>query len=58
MRRGETIYGIARRYHVSTDSVLRWNHVGVLTTGQRLVIYRGSKPRKAASAIKVSATQQ
>src|SRR4029077_11206742 len=55
VRKGETLYGISRRYHVSTDSLLRWNHVGVLTTGQRLIVYRGSaKPRKSA-AIKVSA---
>jgi membrane-bound lytic murein transglycosylase D len=59
VRKGETLYGIARRYHVSTDSLLRWNHVGVLTTGQRLVIYRGSaKPRKPANAIKVSTAQK
>ncbi|HEY6242048.1 MAG TPA: transglycosylase SLT domain-containing protein [Burkholderiales bacterium] len=58
VRKGETLYGISRRYHVSTDSLLRWNHVGTLTTGQRLVIYRGSaKTRKAASPIKISAVQ-
>jgi len=58
VRKGETLYGIARRYHVSTDSLLRWNHVGVLTTGQRLVIYRGSsKTRKPANPIKLSAVQ-
>ena len=56
MRKGETLYGIARRYHVSTDSLLRWNHVGVLTTGQRLVIYRSSaKTRKTANPIKLTA---
>jgi membrane-bound lytic murein transglycosylase D len=59
VRKGETLYGISRRYHVSTDSLLRWNHVGVLTTGQRLIVYRtSSKPRKSASPIKVSATQK
>ena len=59
VRKGETLYGIARRYHVSTDSLLRWNHVGVLTTGQRLVIYRGpARARKPAASIKVSAAQQ
>jgi membrane-bound lytic murein transglycosylase D len=59
VRKGETLYGIARRYHVSTDSLLRWNHVGVLTTGQRLVIYRApSKTRKSASPIKLSAVQK
>jgi len=40
VRKGETLYGISRRYHVSTDSLRRWNHIGVLTTGQKLVIYR------------------
>ena len=58
VRKGETLYGIARRYHVSTDSLLRWNHVGVLTTGQRLVIYRSSsKTRKPASPLKISAAE-
>ena len=58
VRKGETLYGIARRYHVSTDSLLRWNHVGVLTTGQRLVIYRPGKARRPASALKVSSVQK
>jgi hypothetical protein len=58
VRKDETLYGIARRYHVSTDSLLRWNHVGVLTTGQRLVVYRGpSKSRKPANPVKISSTQ-
>ena len=59
VRRGETVYGIARRYHVSTDSLLRWNHVGVLTTGQRLVIYRSpSRARKPANPLKISAAAE
>jgi membrane-bound lytic murein transglycosylase D len=57
VRKGETLYGIARRYHVSTDSLLRWNHVGVLTTGQRLVIFRSSKARKPANPLKISAAE-
>ena len=58
VRKGETLYGISRRYHVSTDSLLRWNHVGVLTTGQRLIIYRGpAKTRKPANPVKISAVQ-
>ena len=58
VRKGETLYGIARRYHVSTDSLLRWNHVGVLTTGQRLIVYRGpARARKPAASIKVSASR-
>ena len=58
VRKGETLYGISRRYRVSTDSLLRWNHVGVLTTGQRLIIYRASaKARKPANPVKISAAQ-
>lgn len=52
VKKGDTLYGISRRFGVSTDSLLRWNHVGVLTTGQRLVIYRGSaKTRKPAAPV-------
>ena len=58
VRKGETLYGISRRYRVSTDSLLRWNHVGVLTTGQRLIIYRSpAKARKPVNPVKVSAAQ-
>ena len=58
VRKGETLYGISRRYRVSTDSLLRWNHVGVLTTGQRLIIYRApAKARKPVNPVKVSAAQ-
>ncbi len=58
VRKGETLYGISRRYRVGTDSLLRWNHVGVLTTGQRLIIYRApAKARKPANPVKISAAQ-
>ena len=58
VRKGETLYGISRRYRVSTDSLLRWNHVGVLTTGQRLFIYRApAKARKPVTPVKISASQ-
>jgi membrane-bound lytic murein transglycosylase D len=56
VRKGETLYGISKRYRVSTDSLLRWNHIGTLTTGQRLIIYRG-KVRTSARPVKISATQ-
>jgi len=49
--KGETLYGIARRYRVSTDSLRRWNHIGVLTTGQRLYIYRGSARARKISSV-------
>lgn len=52
VKKGDTLYGISRRFGVSTDSLLRWNHVGVLTTGQRLVVYRNSgKARKPAAPV-------
>ena len=58
VKKGETLYGISRRYRVSTDSLLRWNHVGVLTTGQRLIIYRApAKARKPVNPVKISAVQ-
>ncbi len=59
VRKGETLYGISRRYHVSTDNLRRWNHIGVLTTGQRLIIYgRGSGgARKPVQPVKISAVQ-
>src|SRR6266581_2587935 len=58
VRKGETLYGISRRYRVSTDSLLRWNHVGVLTTGQRLIIHRASaKARKPVNPVKISSAQ-
>jgi membrane-bound lytic murein transglycosylase D len=58
VRKGETLYGIARRYHVTTDSLRRWNHIGVLTTGQRLRIYgRGpGKVGKVERAVRISGT--
>ena len=59
VRKGETLYGISRRYHVSTDSLRRWNHIGVLTTGQKLIIYgRGSGgTRKPVQPVKISAAR-
>ena len=58
VKKGETLYGISRRYRVSTDSLLRWNHVGVLTTGQRLIIYRAPvKARKPVNPVKISSDQ-
>jgi len=58
VKKGETLYGISRRYRVSTDSLLRWNHVGVLTTGQRLIVYRApAKARKPANPVKISAAR-
>ena len=59
VRKGETLYGISKRYHVSTDSLRGWNHIGVLTTGQKLIIYgRGSGgTRKPVQPVKISAAR-
>jgi membrane-bound lytic murein transglycosylase D len=59
VRKGDTVYGISRRYHVSTNNLIRWNHIGMLTTGQKLVIYghggHAKKTRKPArGVVKVS----
>jgi membrane-bound lytic murein transglycosylase D len=40
VRRGETAWGIARRYGVSVKDLQRWNRIGAhLMAGQRLVIF-------------------
>jgi len=40
VRRGETEWGIARRYGVTIKDLRRWNHIGRhLMAGQRLVIF-------------------
>jgi membrane-bound lytic murein transglycosylase D len=38
VKRGDTLYQIARRYRVSIDDLRRWNKIGRLLAGQRLVI--------------------
>jgi peptidoglycan lytic transglycosylase D len=46
VRRGETLGGIARHYHVSTTSLKRRNHNSTLIhPGQRLVVAGGLVPR-------------
>jgi len=64
---GETLPGIAGRYRVSVDDLRRWNKIGRLAAGQRLIIQAKTaaarpkasgktikgKPRKQASGSKV-----
>ena len=38
VKNGDTLVTIARRYRVSTDDLRRWNQIGRLAAGQRLVI--------------------
>lgn len=46
VRRGETLYSIARSYGVSVDDIRRLNNLtsNVLSVGQRLIIKEGSSP--------------
>jgi len=58
VKKGDTLYGIAKHYRVSTDSLRRWNHISTLTTGQKLFVY-GKAPTTARkktvkSPVKVS----
>ncbi len=49
VRRGDTLAGVARRWHVSADDIVAWNqlHTNTLFTGQRLTL---TVPRPAAAA--------
>ncbi len=60
VRRGDSLWVISRRFEVSVNKLARWNGLpksGVLRPGQKLVIWRGKAPAKAAkpAATKVTA---
>jgi membrane-bound lytic murein transglycosylase D len=49
VRRGQTLYGIARRYRTSVRSIQRWNNLGsstLLHPGRRLVVYYTHRVRR------------
>jgi len=49
VKRGDTLFQIAQRHDVSMDDLRRWNKIGRLTAGQRLVIeVRQATPAKGA----------
>lgn len=53
VRRGDSLWLIARRFGVSVNKLARWNGLskrGVLRPGKRLVIWRGTAAVKAAKA--------
>ena len=55
VKAGETLPGIASRYRVSVGDLRRWNKVGRLTPGQRLVIHtKGTPVRHTKSAGKTA----
>ncbi len=51
---GETLPGIAGRYRVKVDDLRRWNKIGRLTVGQRLVVQTKGTPTrgKTSKAVK------
>ena len=51
VRRGDTLAGIAQRFHVSSDDLRRWNQIGRLRAGQHLAIeVRHSAPSKSSKS--------
>ena len=44
---GETLPGIAGRYQVSVDELRRWNKIGRLAAGQRLVVQTKGTPARS-----------
>jgi membrane-bound lytic murein transglycosylase D len=53
VKRGDTLPAIAQRYKVSADDLRRWNQIGRLAAGQRLVIeVQPSSPAKSATSAK------
>jgi membrane-bound lytic murein transglycosylase D len=44
VKAGDTLPGIAKRYHVSVDDLRRWNKIGRLTVGQKLTIQTKAVP--------------
>jgi membrane-bound lytic murein transglycosylase D len=52
VRKGETLSAVARKYHVSTANLKRWNHLrsAHLKVGQRLVIRQASAMARAKTA--------
>ena len=52
---GETLPGIASRYRVSVDDLRRWNKIGRLAAGQRLIIQTktaAARPKASGKTIK------
>jgi len=53
VQRGDTLPRIAQRYKVSADDLRRWNDIGRLAAGQRLVIQvRQTTPAKSTKSAK------
>ena len=50
VKAGETLPGIAGRYRVKVEDLRRWNKIGRLTAGQKLVVQTKGVPAKAKRA--------
>jgi len=46
VKAGDTLPSIARRYRVSVDDLRRWNKVGRLTVGQKLIVHANVTPAR------------
>ncbi len=60
VKAGETLPGIARHYQISTDDLRRWNQIGRLSVGQRLVVKtKGTpaRPKPTGKAVKGKSRQ-
>jgi len=52
VKRGDTLFSIARRHGVSADDLRRWNKVGRLAAGQHLVIeVKQAKPTRSKQPV-------
>lgn len=56
VKKGETLQTVAQHYGVSIDDLRRWNKVGRLAAGQRLVIHTKAQPPRAGSRISQAKT--
>lgn len=54
VKAGETLPGIAGRYHVKVEDLRRWNKIGRLAAGQRLVVQTKGAPTRARAGGKTT----
>jgi membrane-bound lytic murein transglycosylase D len=57
VKKGDTLPAIAQRYRVSTEDLRRWNQIGRLTAGQKIVIQQQTAPRARAAIRSSKATK-
>jgi LysM repeat protein len=60
VRPGDTLWGLARRYHTSVDAIKRRNHLrsDMLRDGRRLIIERRDRERPRRTAVRPSDGRQ